>query len=447
MKRRGFRGRRTPAPGGTGRRGSVAGFASATYAGTVLGIVTGPLIARALGAEGRGEYAAVLVYSSAATALLALGMTNTVTYALLRLRQPPGQVLGTVLRFCALTAIPAIGLAMLARHLLQDTSTSAQFWAMIMVATLPLGILQICLNSFLIAESALGVLARTAALPLTLSAAAVVVLYVTNTLTLDTYFAITVFTSLATLAYTGSRLRVRPSRGGRLGPQVRFGLRAYGSSLANLGNARLDQMLIVPVLGAADLGHYAVAVTVASLPLGISGALAARATTSLTAADGTLDIEAVARGIRRAVAIVLLASGGLAVIAPFAVPLLYGSEFSASVPLALVLLAGTVILAVGSVAGPSLNLANRPGSQSVAELAALIVTAAALVVLLPRIGVVGAAVASVLAYATRAALQIRVLRAEQVRGLVPRMRDFSEVVRLVVDQLRQLPVARRLGRA
>ena len=53
---------------------------------------------------------------------------------------------------------------------------------------------------------------------------------------------------------------VMPTRGGAAMPLIKFGVQAVPAQFANLANSRLDQALIVPLLGSAELGIYAVAV-------------------------------------------------------------------------------------------------------------------------------------------------------------------------------------------
>lgn len=417
------------------RRGSVMKLASTTYAATLLGLLTGPIVARVLGASGRGEYAAVMIYSSGATALLSLGMGLTINHAVLTLRMNPGVVLGIVLRFCAALVLPSLVLGVIAAVLLDDLGRSAQVGLLVFIGITPLAVLQLCLNSFLISEGALGTLALVRVVPLLINALGVVVLALVGALTVSSYLALTFAGVLATLLLGARGARIRPRRGGRLGPQMRFGLKAYPSSLSGLANAQLGPLLVAPVLGTADLGRYAVALTVAGLPLGVAGALSARATSQIAAEAGGLDVAVAAVTFRRAIALVLVLSIGLAIISPVLVPLLYGDEFAASAGLAVVLMAGTVATTISTLAGPALSIAGRPGVASIAEVTALAVTVLGLALLLPALGVVGAAVATVVAYWVRASIGLWSLRRNGVGRVFPLWRDFLEVARLIRSRL------------
>jgi O-antigen/teichoic acid export membrane protein len=409
----------------------------------MLGIISGPIIARVLGAEGRGEYAAVMIYSSTATILLSFGMFLSVDYATLTLRIDPRLVYGNVLRFVCILIVPAFLLAAAVLALVWDLGEAARVGALVFVAMAPLGVLQLCLNSFLIVEGALGSLTTIRMVPLALNFVGVVGLAAIGALTVASYLALTLVGVLATLALAVRAVKMRPKSGGRLRPQLRFGLRAYPGSLSGLANSQLDQLLVAPLLGARDLGHYAVAVTLANLPLGIAQALSARSIREMTKPEGGLDFTRTANAIRQTIVLSALVTAGLAVFIPVLVPVLYGQGFAEVVGLGLVLMIGTVAFAISTIGGPALALAGRPGAASIAELVALAVTAAGLAISLPLLGVTGAAITTATAYWIRATLQLWFLHRLGVANLLPTLRDAREVACMLVQRLSPLRKIRR----
>jgi O-antigen/teichoic acid export membrane protein len=96
----------------------------------------------------------------------------------------------------------------------------------------------------------------------------------------------------------------------------------------------------------------------------------------------------------------------LALALPALVPLVFGSEFSPAVPVAEVLLLGTVLMGAKDVLAGGAQAVGRPWLASRCELVALVVTAAGLAALLPLFGVMGAAIASVIAYGTALGLLV-----------------------------------------
>jgi O-antigen/teichoic acid export membrane protein len=72
--------------------------------------------------------------------------------------------------------------------------------------------------------------------------------------------------------------------------------------------------------------------------------------------------------------------------------------FGPSIPPLLVLLPGVVVLSSGSVVGSYVSGIGRPGISSTVAVIAVVVNIAANLVLIPRFGIIGAALASLISY-------------------------------------------------
>jgi enterobacterial common antigen flippase len=179
-----------------------------------------------------------------------------------------------------------------------------------------------------------------------------------------------------------------------------YGFRAFGSTLGQLANSRLDLLVLPAILLAADIGLYVVAVSAASMIVGLFGSLSLVVFPAAARAGGA---HAVAL-TRRAIRLVLLASALVAitigVVAPWLVELLYGSEFSGAVTPLRLLLPGTCCWAAAAIVSSGLKAIGRPGSASAAQFVGVGVTVVGLAVLLGPFGIAGAAIASSLSYFT-----------------------------------------------
>jgi O-antigen/teichoic acid export membrane protein len=89
----------------------------------------------------------------------------------------------------------------------------------------------------------------------------------------------------------------------------------------------------------------------------------------------------------------------LALAAPFVIPLLYGPAFLPAVPAAQLLCVGLVGEGLGGVVTAFLYGTGRPGLNSMATAAGLATTVCLDLLLIPRHGLLGAAIASCAAYA------------------------------------------------
>ena len=99
----------------------------------------------------------------------------------------------------------------------------------------------------------------------------------------------------------------------------------------------------------------------------------------------------------------------LAAVAYWLVPVVFGAGYRDAVPLLWILAPGAVFLACGQVTGDLLRGRNRPIVVAWAQGLAAVFTVVLLVVLLPLVGVYGAAIASTIAYGSALAVMLRYL--------------------------------------
>ena len=177
-----------------------------------------------------------------------------------------------------------------------------------------------------------------------------------------------------------------------------YGLRAQVGGVITLLNLRLDFIVLSLLAGPAVLGIYAIASKFAEL-LKIPGlALTyvlypayARVTREQAVAQAR---PAIRKGGVAVAAIVL----PLWPAAGFLIPAIYGSEFDAAVTPARIIMLGLVLEGVAGVITAFLYGVGRPGLNSLAMAAGLMITVTLDLLLIPSFGATGAAVASAAAY-------------------------------------------------
>jgi O-antigen/teichoic acid export membrane protein len=243
------------------------------------------------------------------------------------------------------------------------------------------------------------------------------------------FFAFAYLSVLAALVVlTLSVARARVSGSFRPNPQEWRPLLAYGlptvlTHVPQLLNLRLDQMLMAALLPVQTLGFYVVAVTwssaVGHLPNALATVLLPR---TASQANSARRRAVFAQGSRLAV---------LGLATPWALPLLFGAQFLASVPAALVLVGAAAIAAVNGVLEEGLRGLGHPGTAFVAEVAGLAATIGGLTLLLPRFGIMGAALASVAGYGTvgilLAAFSLRLTGVSALTLLCPSATDVQHI--------------------
>lgn len=195
----------------------------------------------------------------------------------------------------------------------------------------------------------------------------------------------------------GMRMTGRPDRG-LARSIVSFGFLGQVGGLVNLLNLRLDFLILGHLAGPVPLGIYAVASKFAELVK-----LPALAVTWVSYPQmARLGPDGSAKLVRRQLPwLIGLGIAGAVVLALAAGPLLpalYGQEFVKSVVPAAIIAVGLVASPAGGLASGYLLGTRRPGTNSVLQAVGLLATLGLDVLLIPDFGVIGAAVASAIAY-------------------------------------------------
>jgi O-antigen/teichoic acid export membrane protein len=192
-------------------------------------------------------------------------------------------------------------------------------------------------------------------------------------------------------------------------PLAMYGVAQIAALTPATLNAQLDQLVLSQTVRPADLGMYAIAVSLTQLPIPLVAAIGNVAFPRLASQ------RSVTEATRRLQRVAMLGSAGItaALLLPIAgsaywlIPLVFGSAYRGAVPLLWILTPGTVFLACGQVVGDLLRGRNHPLVVAWAQGLAAIFTVVLLIALLPLVGVAGAAIASTVAYGVALAAMLR----------------------------------------
>jgi O-antigen/teichoic acid export membrane protein len=402
----------------------------------VAGLLTGPMLARSLGADGRGHLASIVVPVTLLGWLAGLGLGSWVTVEASRGRNL-SRVLGTSAALSCAFSVVAAGVAIPAAVALADHNHTVLLFLLCGVALLPFTLFVQLLSCAAIGSSQWTRLARHRALPSIVAIALTGGLFVTGELTLTTAAAAFLIGGILSVLPLLPMLRdIRPIRIDRslTKPALGFGARAWASSAGAVTNARVDQLLMIPLVPPRQLGLYAVAVTYASLPSILSSAIATVIAPRVTAGDHAL----VGRGLRVTLGLMTLAGLALSLLAPAVIPLAFGSDFESSVEMAWILLLAGVPFAGTLMLTSALSSVGRPGTPALGQLVAGVVTVTGLVLLLPSMQGIGAAIVSLVAYSIALVFMIaatrRYLRTSVEDLLKPQRGDLAwaaQIMRLL----------------
>jgi enterobacterial common antigen flippase len=368
----------------------------------VTNLATGIIVARALGPDGRGEIAALLLIVQLAGWLFALGCTEAIAYRQARRPDEGDRLLGTWLAVMVPLAVLAVatGEALLSTLLAAQTDAVLDAARLYLLLVVPV-LLQAVLNGLLLGNQDFLFYNLVRLLSPLSIAAAYVVLWVTDSLTVEAALVVNAAATLLALAVSTGRAvsRVGVGRPDRriLRETGWYGARAHGGSLAGLVNARLDLLIIPAILSATSVGLYSVATNVAGIIGTLTGTVALIVLP--VTARGSGSPRTVVRTLHAALAIGLAIAVPLALLAEVAVEVVYGTDFGDAATALRILLPGEVLDAGAMVLWSGLLAANRPFLSSVAAAPAAVLTIGGLLLFLESGGITAAATLTTCAYA------------------------------------------------
>ena len=399
-------------------------------------LATGILAARLLHPEGRGELALLVLWAVLVANLGSMGLHTAVTYTGARRETAPSKIFASMIWLSLALSPVLMGVyAIVVETVFAGQRPAVLSMAWIYMAMIPIYLCSHALVSQFQGEQRFGRFnllrptVHVAYLVFILAALAAGAATVTGFAT--AYLAATAASGLAALV-----MAVQLGWA-RLVPDFRvmremflYGLRSHVGTVLFIANSKLDQLVISVVLAVGDLGLYVVAVTVAGIPLLIASTTDMLAFPKMTEQDSEEDRRAVlGRYLRATLCLVLPAIAVLVVIAPELIALVFGRSFLPAANVARVLLLSAVPLAFRVFLASYLRAGDRMLILGKVEAVAVAVAVAALGVLVPLFGTMGAALAQLAATTLPVVVCIALIRREQpfdlVALLTPQQRDVA----------------------
>ena len=399
-----------PAPGFADRlRAQAGGAATSSLVATaliqLLNVVTGIILARTLGPSGRGELAAVVLWPTMLWTVGNLGVVDSVTFHSARRTAPQRSIVSTSLAIALVQSgvLVAIGLVLVPLVLAKQEASVVRD-CLIFLASIPTSLVTLYLASVLNGTHRFVPFNVVRATVFLGNAAGLVALAIASELTVTSamiaYLASQVLTVLIAVIF------VLPSSGPPSRPQrllaremLAYGWRSQLSTISNLLNERVDQLVISIVLAPASLGLYVVAWTMTSLSSMIGYSVTFAALPRVAQAKSAEERRARAH---RYVFLTFISTAAVTVpvllLAPEILRIVFGGDFVQATGVTRVLLVASIPLGTARVLEAVLKGINRPLHAGLAEGAGLIVTAVGLAALLPTLGLMGAAITSLAAY-------------------------------------------------
>jgi O-antigen/teichoic acid export membrane protein len=375
----------------------------------------GIIFARAMGPTVRGEYAAVTAWFGVSLLVGGMGQPAALCFHVARYPDSASDCVATSRAMMLATGSLALIAGMLIAPILAHGNSDVTTAYRIAFGSLILAFTAASYTFALQARDLRRWNVVRVSQPV-LSLAAVVVLWRLGLLSLDASMLILVVTMLLQLGWSYRCCRLTGLAPGRartalVRPLAVYGAAQIAATTPAAVNAQLDQLVLSQTVSAADLGRYAVAVSLTMVPIPLVSAIGNVAFPKLASR------RVMANTADRIQRLAVLGSIGLsacmllplAIVAYWMIPLVFGAAYRAAVPLLWILTPGAMFLACGQVVGDLLRGRNRPVLVAWAQGLAAVLTVSLLLILVPFIGVYGAAIASTLAYGVALAAMLRSL--------------------------------------
>ena len=244
------------------------------------------------------------------------------------------------------------------------------------------------------------------------------------------------------------RLRFRWDRG-LAGSSVRFGIQGHLANFLGFLNMRLDLLLINYFIGPAAVGFYSISVIIAERLLYLPDALGIALYPKIAHCDDDRSNIATVAVCRQTMILILLSIFVVLLAGRTVIRMLYTDAFLAALVPLFLLLPGILSAGITRVVSSDLLARGHPGVNMVAGGTALFVNIVSNIILIPRIGIKGAAVSTSISYFVQVVVTLisfkRITGVPAAELLIPRYEDLRLFAGALNRMLTSIGKGRRLS--
>lgn len=418
-----------------------------------LGIATSILIARSVGPAGKGSLDLIIATSALLGMVLSMSLPQGSTFVVAQ-----GKVAANVLASqLVLVSLLQASVALIVLSLLRFTGYFQTFlpdWGLWIVAGVVLYVWVDLLTKFwaavLTGQQQIAVVNNAEFVGRVAQFVSIFILsaalyFSGRQLSVGALFLVTlsasVLINLLLFASLGFKFQVSSDWSG-LKAATAFAVPCYAANVAQFLNYKLDVFVVGFIAGKESVGRYTLAVSLGQLLWLMSNSVATVLLPKIAAStDDSASIRHTARVTRLSLWATAICGVALGLLATQAIPVLYGEAFRPSVLALIWLLPGIVLFSVANVLAAYIAGIGKPRLNLLVSGVSLIVTITLDVLLIPKLNIVGAAIASAVSYSVSALLLIVFFMRETGAPLREILLPTAEDVRMLlsVARLRMSP--------
>jgi O-antigen/teichoic acid export membrane protein len=415
----------------------------------LCGVLTSLLSAWALGPAGRGDLLVVMLWPPVCAMLVTFGLTQAHRYWVAKDPNCVSMLFSNAILFSLIVGLLAIVLAeLIIPHLVGHRTPDVMRLVRIYLLNIPAALLQFLMIGLLEGGRRFGWAGAARLITFVVQAAAYLALWLVGHLTVQTAALSAMAGQFAAggLALFAVWRQLRPSwkpGWSEWRAALNYGVRGYPGTVADFATLRMDQLLLGGLASSTAIGLYFVAVRLSEITAILASSVADAVMPEVAAAKhGEHADNLLARSLRLTVYTHLFVLLPLWLAAPHILRFIYGESFRAAGGTLRILLVASVVLTAGGIAISGLNGFGHPGLATIARVASAIVTVVSLLILLPRYGIVGAAVASLMGYSVMMLVAFFCLVRQRDRSVWSYLRPRrSDIPLTQLRWLLRLPVA------
>jgi O-antigen/teichoic acid export membrane protein len=368
-------------------------------------IVSSLIGARALGPAGRGDLLVVVLWPPVVAMLAGLGLPTAYRYWMAKEPERASKLFSNAVIYTLAVGVISIGVAyLIVPHLVGQRSPQVMTLLRIYQVNIPAALFLDLMRALLEGTRRFGWAGAARLIFFGVQAVGFALLWYLGRFTVATA-TVTMISAqtaamLLALAAVWHQLRPRwqPSWT-EFKKSMSYALRDYPGGVADFTTLRLDQLMLGAMASNVAIGLYVIAVRLSEATTLAADAIAKALMPEVASAQAGRKAESLwATSLRLTIymhAIVLLP---LWLGAPFILRALFGENFVAATPAFRWLLLAAAVWGWASIVISGLRGFGYPGLSTVARFCGAVVTGIALVILLPRLGITGAAIASLIGY-------------------------------------------------
>lgn len=369
------------------------------------GVITSLLTAWALGPEGRGDLAVVVLWPNVVALAVGLGLPHAHRYFLAREPDGASSLFSNALIFALGMGALAWGAAEIFVPSLVGNRSEAVMWIVhIYLFNIPLALLYDLMAGLLEGARQFRFAALARIIFFATQSVAYLALWLTGHLNVDsaafTMMGAQVANTLTAVIAVTYVLKPRWSPSiSMFKKTIGYGLKNHLGVVTSFTTLRLDQLMLGGMASSVEIGLYYVAVRLSEITTVLASSLADVLMPEVAAStERGKSVQLLTRSLRQTIFVYLLVLVPLQIVGPLILRFAYGPDFIAASSTLRLLLVASMLWSAGTVVISGLNGLGYPGMSTIARLSSAIITVITLLYWLPRKGIVGAAMSSLAGY-------------------------------------------------